>query len=140
MFEHQATRAEFRSGLSGLEDLLASIASERVPVQRLDALARTSRAALGRPLVPSGEVPEGLRIPSLGEGYVDHRIRGQGGELLGFVERAIFGCGFGWAGLFLLPMLAPVLSSAGAQNGTNARRPYAVKGFCRNATSAFRMP
>jgi hypothetical protein len=25
--------------------------------------------------VPSGEVPDGLHIPTLGEGYVDHRIR-----------------------------------------------------------------
>jgi hypothetical protein len=40
MFEHQATRAEFRSGLAGLGDLLASIASDRVPGQRLAALAR----------------------------------------------------------------------------------------------------
>ena len=75
MFEHQATRAELRSGLAGLEDLLASIACGRLPGQRLDALARTYRAALAKPIVPSGEVPEGLRIPSLGEGYVDHRIR-----------------------------------------------------------------
>jgi hypothetical protein len=75
MFEHQATRAEFRRGLAGLENLLASVACERVPGQRLDALARTYRAALAKPIVPSGEVPEGLRIPSLGEGYVDHRIR-----------------------------------------------------------------
>jgi len=75
MFEHQATRAEFRSGLAGLENLLASVACERVPSQRLDALARTYRTALAKPIVPSGEVPEGLRIPSLGEGYVDHRIR-----------------------------------------------------------------
>jgi hypothetical protein len=75
MFEHQATRAEFRSGLAGLEDLLASIACERVPGKRIDALARTYRAALAKPIVPSGEVPEGLRIPSLGEGYIDHRVR-----------------------------------------------------------------
>jgi hypothetical protein len=75
MFEHQATRAELRNGLAGLEDLLASIACERVPGQRLAALARTHRAALAKPIVPSGEVPEGLRIPTLGEGYVDHRIR-----------------------------------------------------------------
>ncbi len=75
MFEHQATRVELRNGLAGLEDLLASIACERVPGQRLEALARTYRAALAKPLVPAGEVPEGLRIPTLGEGYVDHRIR-----------------------------------------------------------------
>jgi hypothetical protein len=75
MFEHQATRAELRSGLAGLEELLTSVACERVPGQRLEALARTYRVALQRPLVPSGEVPDGLRIPSLGEGYLDHRFR-----------------------------------------------------------------
>jgi hypothetical protein len=75
LFEHQATRAELRRGLAGLEDLLASVACERVPGQRLAALARAYRGALAKPIVPSGEVPGGLRIPTLGEGYVDHRIR-----------------------------------------------------------------
>jgi hypothetical protein len=68
-------QAVHSGGLASLEDLLTSIACERVPGQRLDALARTYRAALDRPLVPSGEIPEGLRIPSLGDGYVDHRFR-----------------------------------------------------------------
>jgi hypothetical protein len=75
MLEHQATRAELRNGLAGLEDLLASVACERVPGQRIAALARAYRGALAKPIVPSGEVPEGLQIPTLGEGYVDHRIR-----------------------------------------------------------------
>ncbi len=75
LFEHQATRSELRNGLAGLERLLESVASGRVPDQRRAALARTYRAALSRPIAPSGEVPAELQIPALGEGYVDHRIR-----------------------------------------------------------------
>lgn len=73
--DHIATRTELRNGLAGLERILDSIASERVPDQRRTALARTYRAALVRPIVPSGEVPAELKIPALGEGYIDHRIR-----------------------------------------------------------------
>jgi hypothetical protein len=75
MFEHQATRTELRNGLAGLENVLESIASGRVPDQRRATLARTYRAALVRPITPSGEVPADLQIPNLGEGYIDHRIR-----------------------------------------------------------------
>jgi hypothetical protein len=70
-----ATRAEFRSGLAGLERILQSIASERVPDQRRAALAQTYRAALSKPIAPAGEIPAELRIPTLGEGYINHRIR-----------------------------------------------------------------
>ena len=63
MFEHQATRAELRNGLAGLEDLLASIACERVPGQRLEALARTYRAALAKPLVARRGGPRGTAHP-----------------------------------------------------------------------------
>lgn len=75
MAEHQATRTELRNGLAGLESLLESIASGRVPDQRRAALARAYRAALAKPIAPSGEVPSDLQIPTLGEGYIDHRIR-----------------------------------------------------------------
>ena len=75
MFEHQATRSELRNGLAGLESLLESVASGRVPDQRRAALAQTYRAALNRPIAPSGEVPAELQIPALGDGYIDHRIR-----------------------------------------------------------------
>ncbi len=75
MFEHQATRSELRNGLAGLESLLESVASGRVPDQRRAALARTYRAALTRPIAPSGDGPAELQIPALGEGYIDHRIR-----------------------------------------------------------------
>jgi hypothetical protein len=40
-----------------------------------DRLALAYRAALTRPITPAGEVPAELQIPTLGEGYIDHRIR-----------------------------------------------------------------
>ena len=75
MSDHQATRAELRNGLAGLQAVLESMASGRIPDQRRDALARAHRSALLKPIAPAGEVPADLRIPALGEGYIDHRIR-----------------------------------------------------------------
>lgn len=40
-----------------------------------DRLALAYRAALTKPITPAGEVPAELQIPTLGEGYIDHRIR-----------------------------------------------------------------
>ncbi|MGH3258582.1 MAG: NACHT domain-containing protein [Streptosporangiaceae bacterium] len=75
MSDHQATRAELRNGLAGLQTVLESMASGRIPDQRRDALARAHRSTLLKPIAPAGEVPADLRIPALGEGYIDHRIR-----------------------------------------------------------------
>jgi hypothetical protein len=75
MSDHQATRAELRNGLAGLQAVLESMASGRVPDQRRDVLARAYRSALLKPIAPAGEMPADLRIPALGEGYIDHRIR-----------------------------------------------------------------
>lgn len=75
MWERQATRAELRGGLATLARVLASTASGRLPDARRTALARSNQAALHKPITQGGEVPSGLRIPSLETGYVDHRIR-----------------------------------------------------------------
>jgi hypothetical protein len=75
MSDHQATRTEIRNGLAGLQAVLESMASGRIPDQRWDALARAHLSALLKPIAPAGEVPADLRIPALGEGYIDHRIR-----------------------------------------------------------------
>ncbi len=69
--EHRATR----TGLTELERVLAGIASGRVPDDRRKALSLRYRAELGRAVVPTGDVPGGLSIPSLGEAYIDHRFR-----------------------------------------------------------------
>ncbi|GAB3972785.1 hypothetical protein GCM10029978_050690 [Actinoallomurus acanthiterrae] len=76
--DHQATRNELRSGLAGLERLIADIRTGRLPDERRAALAREYRAELKRSVLRSGDVPDGLRIPSLGEAYIDHRFRVSG--------------------------------------------------------------
>jgi hypothetical protein len=50
---------------------------ERLPTVMAvpDRLALAYRATLTRPITPAGEVPAELQIPTLGEGYIDHRIR-----------------------------------------------------------------
>ncbi|MEV0405754.1 hypothetical protein [Actinoallomurus sp. NPDC050550] len=76
--DHQATRNELRSGLAGLERLITDIRTGRLPDERRAALAREYRAELKRSVLRSGDVPDGLRIPSLGEAYIDHRFRVSG--------------------------------------------------------------
>lgn len=76
--EHRATRdevREVRAGLTELEQLLAGIATGRLPDARRDALSRAYQAALHRPITLGSEVSTSLRIPTLGEGYIDHRFR-----------------------------------------------------------------
>jgi hypothetical protein len=75
MSDHQATRAELRNGLAGLQIVLESMACGRLPDQRREALARAHGSALLKPIAPAGEMPAELRIPALGDGYIDHRIR-----------------------------------------------------------------
>jgi len=78
LVDHQATRAEIRQvniGLAGVEQVLADISTGRVPDERRLALARAYQAALHRPILSSGEVPEGLRIPLLAEAYVNPGFR-----------------------------------------------------------------
>jgi hypothetical protein len=84
--EHQATRAEVRSlgaAMAVLERMLTEISTGRVPDERRASLARAYQAALDRPIVESGEAPEGLQIPTLGQAYVTPRFRAQ----------AVFGAG-----------------------------------------------
>jgi hypothetical protein len=78
LVDHQATRAEIRrvsSGLAGVEKVLAAVSVGRVPDERRLALAGAYQAALHRPILSSGEVPEGLRIPLLAEAYVNPEFR-----------------------------------------------------------------
>ncbi|BCJ46360.1 hypothetical protein GCM10010168_59990 [Actinoplanes ianthinogenes] len=69
--EHRATRA----ALAGLEETLQAISTGRAPDQRRQGLARAYRADLGRLIVESGDVPDGIRVPALAEGYVPPRFR-----------------------------------------------------------------
>jgi NACHT N-terminal Helical domain 7 len=81
LIDHQATRVEIRRvsiGLARVQDVLAAISTGRVPNEQRLALARAYHAALGRPILSSGEAPEGLRIPLLAEAYVNPDFRTAG--------------------------------------------------------------
>ncbi len=43
--------------------------------QARGALSLAYRSALTEPITPAGDMPVGLEIPTLGEGYIDHRAR-----------------------------------------------------------------
>ncbi|MFI0259166.1 NACHT domain-containing protein [Streptomyces sp. NPDC017056] len=76
--DHGATRAGVRdlhTGLAGLERVLARLASGTPPGDRRDALARRYRRHLTRPIVATGDAPEGLTIPSLAAAYLTPRYR-----------------------------------------------------------------
>lgn len=78
--DHQATRAEVRSvgsALAALERTLIEISTGSVPDARRASLTRAYRSELERPIVESGDVPAGLRIPTLGQAYVTPRFRAQ---------------------------------------------------------------
>ena len=78
LVDHQATREELRrlsTGMAGLERVLNSIATGRVPDERRTGLSRAYRAVLHRPVLSSDEVPEGLRLPSLEDIYVNPDFR-----------------------------------------------------------------
>lgn len=73
--EHRATRDEVRAGLTALENVLDQVASGALPDARRDALSRAYRAALHKPITVGGELSADLQIPTLGEGYLDHRFK-----------------------------------------------------------------
>ncbi|MCX4470862.1 hypothetical protein OOK41_11180 [Micromonospora sp. NBC_01655] len=71
--EHQATRGEVAALAVGLGELrreLRDLAVGRAPDARREALARACAAQLDRPVIESGDVPDGLRVPTLGAAYV----------------------------------------------------------------------
>ncbi|BCY07570.1 NACHT domain-containing NTPase [Actinoplanes sp. L3-i22] len=69
--EHRATRA----ALADLEETLRAISTGQLPDDRRAGLATAYRAELRRPVVQSGDVPDGLRVPTLGEAYLPPRFR-----------------------------------------------------------------
>ncbi|MFD4668302.1 NACHT domain-containing protein [Lentzea sp. NPDC058450] len=64
-----------RKALGRLEDVLLESVTDRTPEIRMAELAGAYRGALRRTLVKATEVPEGVRIPSLAEAYVDPRFQ-----------------------------------------------------------------
>lgn len=66
---------ELRTALAGLGELLRRTSDATTPDDRLASLSLAHRAMLERPIVEPGDVPEGLRIPVLGDAYIDSRFR-----------------------------------------------------------------
>ncbi|HEY3505094.1 MAG TPA: hypothetical protein VGN37_20205 [Actinocatenispora sp.] len=76
--ERRATRRQVEAigqSLAGLAELLGRIPSGRAPDARRSALATAYRAVLGRPALTDRALPDGLRIPLLGEAYLDADFR-----------------------------------------------------------------
>ncbi|MFJ9968590.1 NACHT domain-containing protein [Streptomyces avermitilis] len=74
--EHRATRAEVRRSLGGISELLAGLArTVRPPVDVAEALARSSEAVLTRTVLDASSGPEGIRVPTLREMYLDPDFR-----------------------------------------------------------------
>ncbi|GAB7051083.1 hypothetical protein JCM9534A_62090 [Catenuloplanes indicus JCM 9534] len=76
--EHAATRERLRdlaTGLDALHTTLDAIATGRAPDDRRRGLALAYRAAMRLPIAPSGEIPAGLRVPTLAEAFLPQLYR-----------------------------------------------------------------
>ncbi|MFD9883051.1 hypothetical protein ACFWZT_16535 [Streptomyces alboflavus] len=81
--EHQATRAELRRALAGLEQVLAASAALRErPVDVAGALSRAHQSALEQRILDAQEAPEGILVPTLAQAYLDpdFRVRAVDGQ------------------------------------------------------------
>ncbi|MFI9310994.1 NACHT domain-containing protein [Streptomyces triculaminicus] len=80
--EHQATRNQVRLALAGVEELLSGMARTlRPPTDVAAALARSHAAAITRPVLDALAAPDGIRVPTLREMYLDpdYRVRAVAG-------------------------------------------------------------
>ncbi|MEU8779843.1 hypothetical protein [Streptomyces sp. NPDC048606] len=74
--EHRATRAEVRRSLAGITELLAGLPGTARPATDVAlALARAAEAVLARPVLDASSGPEGVRVPTLREIYLDPDFR-----------------------------------------------------------------
>jgi hypothetical protein len=73
----QVTAKETRTtGWACLPDTASQPSTVAVTLlPRVNALSRFYRSALDEPIIPAGDMPAGLEIPTLDKGYVDHRFR-----------------------------------------------------------------
>ncbi|ANZ40733.1 hypothetical protein BBK82_36815 [Lentzea guizhouensis] len=78
--DHRGTRA----ALARLEEVLRETTTDITADTRQTELCAVYRAALDRPLLRSGDIPNGLRVPTLGEAYVDPRF-----QVLGSSDRPL---------------------------------------------------
>ena len=76
--EHAATHGQLQrlqTGLEGLGQVLDRVASGGPPDNRRQLLARRYGKMLDKPIVATGDVPEGMIIPTLAGAYVNPRYR-----------------------------------------------------------------
>ncbi|MFJ4584718.1 NACHT domain-containing protein [Streptomyces echinatus] len=74
--EHRATRAQVRRSLEGVTQLLAGLTDTmRPPADVAGALARSAEAVLTRPVLDASSAPEGIRVPTLQDMYLDPDFR-----------------------------------------------------------------
>jgi len=66
---------QLRTGLEGMGQVLDRISSGDPPDDRRQALARRYQKSLGRPVVATGDAPEGMTIPSLEAAYLSPQYR-----------------------------------------------------------------
>ncbi|MEV2265384.1 NACHT domain-containing protein [Nonomuraea africana] len=72
--EHRATRSAIKMGLEGLGGL-SHLAAGRLPEYQLASIVHANRSLLTRPLHTDVNLPAGLRLPTLEDGYIDPAYR-----------------------------------------------------------------
>lgn len=76
--DHAAIQGQIRrlnTSLEGLERVLGQIVSAERADERRQALATRYRKNLDRPIIATGDAPEGFTIPTLADAYVNPRYR-----------------------------------------------------------------
>jgi len=66
----ESKHAELRAALAGLEASICALSANGPRDELREGLGRAYRAALGRPIIETGDTPSGLRIPSLERAYI----------------------------------------------------------------------
>ncbi len=116
--DHQATR----TAIAELSDLVTRIQTGTEPPERRAQLARRYAAELGMPILAASEVPEAIRFPSLGAGYVAPGFRVADAGAAGHLVSEAW-----WSQQRLRPDLIPFLAGH-LTLGSTARVPLLVLG------------
>jgi hypothetical protein len=72
--QHSATQEYLHAGFSELQEALARVPNAMPPAAQLSVLSRAYQAILDRPVYDQRGLPDGLRMPTLRNAYVDPRF------------------------------------------------------------------
>ncbi|MEU6427429.1 hypothetical protein ABZ860_16185 [Microbispora sp. NPDC046973] len=75
LWQDMIFRQRVDTGLGDLEALLTEVAARTRTPEHRHTLSRAHRAVLDRPIAQSGEVPSGMRMPTLVDAYVNPDFR-----------------------------------------------------------------